>query len=216
MRFAYAIALALMTGCSEPSVDLHLIRAASGPLHGQSAVESPCEDCRIYSWVGHDGIPVEISAERSPALSIPLDQLVDAERSRGSGLYRPFCDLYAIAHDSRMTPEESDALSLAYPGAAFAAVVRDEVLDAGFNVFQAGRLFLAFTSAERAERAAHLIGISPDFAIAEDPDRREFRESRAALFRSLSTEELAELAEQSGLDPHETTAEKVIDATLCP
>ncbi len=145
VRIAWLTALGLAIGCSEPGVDLHVVRAASAPLHGQFVAESRCEDCRRYSWHGHDGGQVEITAERTPTMSIPLAQLAEAELSRGSGLYRPYCDLYSISGDSGMTSEASDSFSLAHPGAAFLAVVRGDAIDAGPDVFSAGRLFLSFT-----------------------------------------------------------------------
>ena len=216
MRIAWLTALGLLVGCSEPAVDLHLVRAASAPLHGQLVAESPCEDCRRYSWLGHDGGQVEITAERTPTLSIPVAQLVEAERSQSSGLYQPYCDLFSISGDSGMTSEASDSFSLAHPGAAFVAVVRGDAVDAGASVFQSGRLVFSFSNAERAASAARILGLAPNFAEVDGPTLREARESQVALVRSLTAEEFAQLVERSGLDPDKTTTDTFINAALCP
>jgi len=115
-----------------------------------------------------------------------------------------------------MTSEASDSFRLAHPGAAFVAVVSGDAIDAGPDVFNAGRLFLSFTGVERAAGAARLLGLSPNFVELDDPALREARESQITLVRSLDADEFAELVERAGLDPETTTTETFINAALCP
>lgn len=192
---------AMHAGCSEPRLDLYLIRSASSPVKSETVEPTPCEDCVARTWVEHDGTEIDLQVERDPYLSIPATQLSDAEIVHAKWIYRPYCDSFSLSFRLRISLAEMTDVADKVGDLPTLAIVRGRPVDAGRHIIRGETVTLAFGAEQQAVDMARVLGSSPDLREADDSWRAEVRQRDLATLEELfgSPDKLRRLAQEHGL-----------------
>lgn len=222
MRIHFSLVLALWAlGCSEPHIDLHLIRSADSPLKTHPIEPTRCENCAAYSWVWADGASVGLQVEAAPYLSLPAGRLSDAEIVHSQWLYRPHCESFTLTFRVGMSLAEMTKLAEQFGGLPTAAMVNGAVLDVqgeGREMLNGETLTLAFGAKQEAVEAAESLGASPHFREADDSWRAGAIEQRREMLDELfsNPEQLQRLADEHGLRVEDLDKERFSAQLFCP
>jgi hypothetical protein len=212
------LSLAFCTvGCSEPRLDLHLLRRASAPVRGELVEPSPCVQCVTASWLAPDGTKIDMEIEQDPFLSVAPHRLSKPEIVHSKFLYRPYCDNFALSFFLAISVAEMTTIVEKYGRLPAVAMVNGNAIDAGRGMFRGESLTFSYTDQQKALDAAALLGATPTLRESDDTWIEGARKDRLAILDELfaNPKQLRSFAEDHGVKVEDLKKDEVEAKLFC-